>query len=474
MTAHVAIDQGTTSTKAYRRDPGGIVAAVGSRTHRQIHPRPGWVEHDAAEILSNIRALLAAAGPCVVAGLANQGETVVAWDARTKLPLHNAIVWQDERTAGPIARLRAEGVEELTRQVAGLPLDPYFSATKLRWLLDHADGAGELRRAGRLRLGTTDAFFLDALSGVFATDVSTASRTSLMDLSRLTWSDALCAAFGVPIECLPEIRPTVGDFGQIPGGPHVVAAVVDQQASLYGHRCEQPGDVKITFGTGAFALCLAGNVPPNGGGGPLATCAWQVGAEAPRYALEGGVFTAGAALEWAGRMGLFADHDELATLAGPPAAERGVFFVPAQAGLGCPHWDRSARGAWIGLGLDTRRDDLSRAVLEGVAFRAAEIVRAMARPDALGRRVSIDGGLSRNRYFAEFLAAAIGRPIELATMPDVTALGLLALCALGRGAPSVVDPTSWRRIECETPVSDALHARFADALGRTRGWTDNA
>ena len=470
MTGRLAIDQGTTSTKAYRSGADGAAVAVGARSHRQIHPRPGWVEHDPAELLRDIRALIEAAGPCAVAALANQGETVVAWDARTKRPLHNAIVWQDERTGDAIARLRADGVAALTRQVAGLPLDPYFSASKLRWLLDHAEGAKDLRRAGRLRLGTTDAFFLDALTGAFATDASTASRTSLMDLSRLAWSAPLCAAFGVPIECLPEIRPTVGDFGRIPGGPRVVAAVVDQQASLYGHRCEQPGDVKITFGTGAFVLGLAGRTPPESDGGLLATCAWQIDGEAPQYALEGGVFTAGAALDWAGRIGLFADHEALAALDGPSAAERDLFFVPAQSGLGCPHWDRSARGAWIGLGLDTPREDLCRAVLEGVALRAAEIVRVMARPAAPGQRVSVDGGLSRNRYFTQFLAAAIGRPIELATMPHVTALGLLALCAHGQDPACRVDRASWRPVECGTPLPDALHARFADAVSRTRGW----
>ena len=289
MTGRLAIDQGTTSTKAYRSGPHGTAVAVGSRTHRQIHPRPGWVEHAPAELLDGIRALIEAAGPCATAGLANQGETVVAWDARTKRPLHNAVVWQDERTADAVARLRAGGVESLTRDVAGLPLDPYFSATKLRWLLAHAEGAGELRRAGRLRLGTSDAFFLDALTGEFATDVSTASRTSLMDLSRLAWSPPLCAAFGVPLECLPEIRPTVGDFGQIPGGPHVGVAMVDQQAALYGHRCERPGDVKITFGTGAFALGVAGGTPPDCTSGLLATCAWQIGDAAACYAREGGI-----------------------------------------------------------------------------------------------------------------------------------------------------------------------------------------
>jgi glycerol kinase len=475
--ASLAIDQGTTSTKAYRGNPAGDFTAIGTRTHRQIHPWPGWVEHDPMELLTHISSLIEAAGPVTLAGLANQGETVVAWDARTKRPLANAIVWQDQRTQAEIDRLRADGVEALTLARAGLPLDPYFSASKLRWLAEHADGARDLLREGRLRLGTSDAFFLDCLTGVFATDVSTASRTSLLDLRSLQWDPVLCDVFGVPIECLPEIRPTVGDFGTLPGGAALVVNAVDQQASLFGHGCRGPGDIKITFGTGAFALGLTGAAPlMQQKGGLLPTCAWRVGKEAAQYALDGGILTAGAALEWVRGLGLVDDFTALDRLGGQSAAARGLFFVPAQTGLGCPYWDRSARGSWLGLGLDTSREDLARAVLEGIALRAAQLVRTFA--DVTGTattRISVDGGLTRNPYFTRFLAGALGQAVSVATIADVTAIGLLHLCgATCDPASTLKSEISWREATPAGGDFGAIHARFANAVERTRGWATEA
>ncbi len=467
MTAVLAIDQGTTATKAYRGDDDGGFIFVGQRTHRQLRPRAGWVEHDPAELLRHLRELIAAGGACEAIALANQGETVLAWDAVTKRPLYNAIVWQDERTGDAIARLRASGVEALTLERAGLPLDPYFSAPKLRWLLDHAEGAREAARSGRLRLGTSDAFFLDALAGSFATDVSTASRTSLLDLRTLRWDAELCRAFGVPPECLPEIRPTTGDFGAI-GGVRVVASAVDQQAALFGHGGREPGDIKITFGTGAFALGLTGAAPRlPASAGLLPTCAWRIGAAPAQYALDGGVLTAGAAVEWLRGVGLLGDFAELDGFAGPSAAERGVMFVPALAGLGAPFWDRSARGLWLGLDLATSRADLCRAVLEGVALRAAQLVRAMAGAIGATRRISVDGGMSRSAYFTQFLADALGGPIEVARSADMTAFGLVQFCRAAAGEAGTQAP-GWRRVEPRAALPAALHARFADAVQRSR------
>lgn len=466
----LALDQGTTGTKAYVwRD--GRITALGGRTHRQIRPRPGWVEHDPLELLDHLRSLIAAAGPCALAGLANQGETVVAWDALTGAPLHNAIVWQDDRTAPAIARLREQGVEALTLSRAGLPLDPYFAAARLRWLLDHAEGAAALHRAGRLRLGTSDAFFLHRLTGHCATDVSTASRTSLMDLRRLRWDKELCAAFGVPVECLPEIRPTTGDFGALPGGARLVASAVDQQAALFGHGCTEPGDIKITFGTGAFALGLTPDIPAAGqADGLLPTCAWQLGDAAPRYAVDGGILTAGAAVEWLGGVGLLSDYAALDGFTGPSALERGIAFVPALAGLGCPHWDRTARGCWLGLDLATSPADLRRAVLEGVALRAAELVRAMGMRLGGTRRIAVDGGLSRSDAFIRFLAAAIGAPVEVAGDADVTALGILHLCLAASGQAARPRTEGWRLVEPDAPLPEALHARFRQAVALSRDW----
>ena len=470
MASILAIDQGTTSTKAYASVDGGPAIAVGRRAHRQIHPRVGWVEHDPVEICDHVRELATLAGRSDAIGLANQGETVVAWDAQTKRPLHNAIVWQDERTRENVERLRSAGVEALTLERAGLPLDPYFSASKLRWLLDNAEDARSLARNGRLRLGTSDAFLLDRLCGAFRTDVSTASRTSLVNLSTLQWDPDLCDAFGVPMEALPAILPTAGFFGEIAGCGPVFASAVDQQAALFGHDCRRPGEVKITFGTGAFALALTGEAPLGGGGsGLLPTCAWRLGEAAPVYALDGGLLTAGAALEWLRRLGLLDLFDELDAFEGPSAASRGVMFVPAQSGLGCPHWDRSARGLWIGMDLATSRADLRRAVIEGIAFRAAELIVAF---DAVApcAKIAIDGGLTRSRYFCAFLAEAIGREVLVAQTSDVTSIGLLRLARHGASLAAPIPEVVYRRVAPAGRLQAAERAGFREALQRARGW----
>ncbi len=406
-------------------------------------------------------------------GLANQGETVMAWDARTRRPLHNAMVWQDTRTQDAVDRLRAEGVEALTLERAGLPLDAYFSATKLRWLLDHAEGARDLLRQGRLRLGTSDAFFIDALTGICATDPSTASRTSLAGLRSGQWDADLCAAFGVPIEALPEIRPTTGDFGVLDNGTPLVASIVDQQAALFGHGCHAPGDLKITFGTGAFALGLTGAAPMMGAGPALLpTCAWQLGGQAPAYALDGGILTVGAAVEWLRGIGVLDDTERLDAFAGPSALERGLVFVPALAGLGCPHWDRQARGAWFGLGLDTGPEDLRRALLEGIAMRAAEVVAALGAALGTKGRVAIDGGVSRSGYFTRFLADALGRPVMVAATADVTALGVVHLCLAALGDAQRPQAGGHRLVDPAQPLGPEMHARFAAAIALARQWRD--
>ncbi len=348
----IAIDQGTTSTRALRLADGEarIVHAV---RHAQHHPHAGWVEHDPEELLGNIRACLQAAGSAEAIGIANQGESCLAWDKVTGKALSPVIVWQDNRTAADIEALRATGAEAETLARAGLPLDAYFSASKLAWILREVPEARATLAAGQLRLGTTDAFFLDRLTGVFATDATTASRTSLMNLTTGQWDAELCRIFGVPAEALPEIRDTVGDFGAI-GGVKVRASVVDQQAALYGHGCRALGDAKITFGTGAFTLAVTGGeivrAPEQG---LLPTVAWRK-AGVSTYAVDGGVYDAGAAVEWAQSLGLFESFTELNEFEEPPAISRGLAFVPALSGLACPHWDRSARGA---VGRHEFRDD---------------------------------------------------------------------------------------------------------------------
>ena len=467
----IAVDQGTTGTKSYVLDGDGGFRRAAGFEHRQIYPQPGWVEHDASELLGHVSAAIAAAGAAQAIGIDNQGETVVAWDAATGEAIHNAIVWQDARTSVAIERLKADGGEELTLQRAGLPLDPYFSAAKLRWFIDNVPDAKPLLAKGRLRLATSDAFFLDRLAGVFATDVTTASRTSLMNLDTFQWDPELCRLFGVPMECLPEIRPTTGPFGSIAGIP-VTASLVDQQAALFGHGCSAAGDAKITVGTGAFALAVAGPRRLDGSRfGILPTLAWKIGGNLPDFAFDGGVYNAGSAVNWAKGIGLFSEFSEINEFAGTPAIERGLAFVPALSGLGCPHWDRAAGGLWIGLGLDTTRADMMQSLLEGIALRAAEVVKAMNELVPLAPVISVDGGMARNDYFVRFLANALGRAIAVPAITDLTALGTARMAMRGAGASDLPPlPPPSRRIVADAPLGDIAQARFGAAVARARAW----
>lgn len=465
-----AIDQGTTSTRVLVADSeAGTAEIVYSIRHRQQHPAPGFVEHDPEELVSNVVACLAAAGPVDAIALANQGESCLAWDAETKAALSPVIVWQDSRTAGALSALGDAGAA-LALERAGLPLDPYFSASKLGWILREVPAARDALEAGRLRLGTTDAYFLDRLAGVFATDVTTASRTSLMNIATGRWDADLCALFGVPLACLAEIRPTVGAFGSIEGVP-VLASMVDQQAALYGHGCREPGDAKITFGTGAFALAVTGDAIVRAPEvGLLPTVAWST-ARSSTYAVDGGVYDAGAAVEWAMRVGLLADVIELDRFAAAPAIERGLVFVPALSGLACPHWDRTAASLYLGMSADTTRQDLLQALLEGVALRAAEVVAAIDARVPVAGSVSIDGGLARSSYFAGFLADCLGRDVVVPAFDERTAFGAAALGALAHGV-ALKPPAAAadKRFSPSAVDGDARRRRFSDAVSRCRGW----
>ncbi len=459
-----AIDQGTTSTRVLVVE-GAAARIAHAVRHDQHHPQPGWVEHDPHELLANVRSCIAAAGPVAALGLDNQGESCLAWDADSGEPLSPVIVWQDNRTTDVIEDLRAAGAEAVTLERAGLPLDPYFSAAKLAWILARLAPA-QRRRA---RLGTTDAWFLQRLTGLCATDVTTASRTSLMNLGTCRWDEELCRLFGVPLECLPEIRPTVGAFGDVGGAP-LTAAVVDQQAALYGHGCRAPGDAKITFGTGAFALAVTGpaivRAPEQG---LLPTVAWGRG-DRTVYAVDGGVYDAGAAVEWAGRLGLYADLAALDTFAAPPAIGRGLVFVPALSGLACPHWDRSAAALWLGMTAATSREDLCQALLEGVALATAEVVAAMAARVPLGERLSVDGGLVRSSYFCQFLADVTGRTIVRPAFDELTAFGCAALAASGLGLALARPDQGEAVFVPRSPEGPLWRERFAEAVSRARRW----
>jgi glycerol kinase len=473
MSAVIAIDQGTTGSGVHVLESDGGFRSGATLDHKQFYPQAGWVEHDAEELVGNVAKLIAQHKQGAKGiGIANQGETVVAWDAKTKRPIHNAIVWQDARTHAEIETLKAAGHEETTLARAGLPLDPYFSAAKLRWILDHVDEAKSLRREGRLRLGTSDAFFLDRLAGAFATDVTTASRTSLMNLESLQWDPVLANLFGVPIECLPEIRSTAGDFGAIDGVP-VTASMVDQQAALFGHGCRKPGDAKITFGTGAFALAIAGDKPlKNPKTGLLPTVAWKLGRAPATYAIDGGVYNAASAVNWARELGLFQDFAEIDAFDGT-AIERGLVFVPALSGLGCPYWDRSAAGMWLGMGLETSKRDLVQSVLEGVALRAAQVIEAMNGLQPIAAKLSIDGGLANNGYFRSFLARALGRQLTIPASLELTGHGCALFALIGAGLAtidSLPEPQPGTTVTGAAPLDPGLADRFADAVERCRNW----
>ena len=457
-----AIDQGTTSTRLIVFDDGAS-HTLPRRSHRTVHPRPGWVEQDPSELLGNIRDAITEAGRLDAIGLANQGESCLAWDGLTGEPLSPVIVWQDSRTAAELAALPPEATA-LVAARAGLPLDPYFSAAKLGWIVRNVPAAAEARRSGRLRLGTTDAFFLDRLAGTFATDRATASRTSLMNLGTGEWDPDLCDLFGVPMEALPTIRANTAGFGSIDGVP-VTAAIVDQQAALYGHGCRRPGDSKITFGTGAFALAVTGSTPVAAADarGLLPTVAWDLGA-GPTYALDGGVYDVGSAIDWAIRTGLARSVADFAAFDAPPAIARGLVFVPAFSGLAAPHWDRTAAPLLIGMTPDTTRGDLCQALLEGIALQTAELVRALEQATSRAPTLSIDGGVSQSPYFTRVLASVLDREIEVSRTPELTARGVAEL------AGAVLPPNPTDRVAPGLDLGDGAAERFDDAVSRARGW----
>lgn len=468
----LAIDQGTTSTRALRVDSRGQVEIACVLKHQQYYPNPGWVEQDPEELIANIKACIEASPGVDALGIDNQGESCLAWHAHSKQALCPVIVWQDNRTHVVIEQLKRDGHEARVLEISGLPLDSYFSASKLAWILQNVSEAKTLLAQGMLRMGTTDAFFLDRLANRFVTDITTASRTALMDLESGQWDRELCDLFGVPLECLPEIVPTSGYLGSIVSqGRHIPvrASVVDQQASLFGHGCREPGDAKITFGTGAFALVLTGDQalrsPEQG---LLPTVAWQLESSAPMYALDGGVYCAGSAIDWGRKLGLFKEYTEIDQFDRASAIERDLVFVPALSGLACPHWDRTAAGIWLGLSLETDARDLMQAVLEGVAMRAAEVIRAMSEFVAIGDQISIDGGVSVNPFFCQFLSDVLGREVLVKPMAELTAIGTAQLAGAGSIDLALNDAPVLRY----QPTTDMSHhtERFAEAVARSRNW----
>ena len=459
----LAIDQGTTGSTALILDQRLSVKAKANVEFRQIFPRPGWVEHDLEDIWTSTQKAIAAAlreasikGRDLSAiGITNQRETTLLWDRRTGRPVHNAIVWQDRRTADACNKLKAQGREPLVRERTGLVLDAYFSATKLRWLLDNVKGAEARAARGELCFGTVDSALLWKLTSgaVHATDVTNASRTLLMDLDKRAWDDEMCTLFGVPREVLPEIRPSAGLFGTtkglrgLPDGIPIAGIAGDQQAAMVGQACFAPGEAKCTYGTGAFLLMNAGPVKVTSKHGLLSTVAWQIGDEVA-YALEGSAFIAGAVVQWLrDGLGIIKKSSEIEALARKVPDSGGVAFVPALAGLGAPHWRQEARGLICGIDRGTTKAHLARAALEGVAFEIYDLAQAMAQD--IGKPMPmfrVDGGASANDLLMQFQADLLQTPIERPRMIETTALGAAFLAGLGTGiwAGTKELRTSWR------------------------------
>jgi glycerol kinase len=487
----IAIDQGTTSTRAMVFDKARRPIARAQRELRQIYPRQGWVEHDPEEIwqatVAVVKAAMAEAGLDAVGaaaiGITNQRETTVLWDRRSSKPLHNAIVWQDRRTAALCDDLRAKGSEGLIRERTGLLLDPYFSATKIAWLLANVPGARQAAQEGTLAIGTIDSFLLWRMTGgqVHATDATNASRTMLFDIHRQDWNPELLDLFDVPRALLPAVMDCAADFGatdpSLFGGAIRIAGIAgDQHAATVGQACFEAGAVKSTYGTGCFAMVNTGGTPLVSQNRLITTLAYRLGGR-PTYAIEGSIFIAGAAVQWLrDGLGILKQAAESEALAQQARQESAVYMVPAFTGLGAPHWDSGAQGALFGLSRDTGPAEIARAALEAVAYQTRDLFEAMAADGTeVPRAVRVDGGMAENDWFLQFLADSLGIAVERPAVTETTALGAAYLAGMQAGlypAPETMKQ-DWRaEARFEPRMAEAERARrycgWLDAVARTR------
>jgi glycerol kinase len=489
----LALDQGTTSSRAILFDRRGRAVASAQEEFRQHFPRPGWVEHDPGDLWDTTRrvalAVLRKAGAgrrdVAAVGIANQRETTLLWDRRTGRPLHRAIVWQDRRTAKACGALEKRGLGPLFRSRTGLLLDPYFSGTKLAWLLDHVPGARRRAARGELAFGTVDTWLLWRLTGgrVHATDVSNASRTLLAGLRTGAWDDELGRALRIPPEVLPEIRPSSGIFGEVSGiaalrGVPVAGIAGDQQAALFGQGCFRAGMAKNTYGTGCFMLMNTGSRPVASRHRLLTTIAWRIGGRT-EYALEGSVFVGGAVVQWLrDGLGLISRSSDVESLASRVPDSGGVAIVPAFAGLGAPHWDPAARGAIVGVTRGTTAAHLARAALESIAFQTADLIGAMEADSGRPiRELRVDGGASVNNALMQFQSDLIRAAVVRPRVTETTALGAAALAGLAVGfwrdraevARLAGTDRTFRPSGSRAALRD-LRAGWSRAVGAARHW----
>ena len=491
MTYVLALDQGTTGSAALVFDESGAVRGMADREIAQHYPASGHFEHDAEEIFDTTvgvaREALAAAGAdardVAAIGITNQRETTVVWERATGRPIHPAVVWQSRASAAICDDLRARGFEPLVRERTGLVLDPYFSGTKVRWILDRVPGAQRRAERGELAFGTIDSWLIWRLTGgrTHATDVSNASRTLVFDIHRGAWDDELLRALDIPRAMLPTPVRSSGVAGECDAS-HFGAAIPiagiagDQQAALFGQGCFAPGEAKNTFGTGCFLLENTGPRAVSPPPGLLATVAWDVG-EGPRYALEGSAFITGAAVQWLrDGLGLIRTADETDAIASSLAGNDNVYFVPAFTGLGAPYWDPRARGVLIGLERGTTRAHIVRATLESIAYQTRDLVDAMRAGTTPLTVMRADGGGTANRFLMQFQADLLGIPVEVAAVRETTALGAAWLAGLGVRLWSPDDLAERRRVAAryEPRISadqrDGLYAGWRRAVDRAREW----
>jgi len=486
----LAIDQGTTSSRALLFDRAGNIAAQAQTELPQIYPHVGWVEHDPEQIwrdtLGAVRDVMVGVGVAAIdaIGITNQRETTVVWDRATGKPLYNAIVWQDRRTAERCVELAAAGHAEMIVSRTGLLLDPYFSATKVDWILDHVDGARKRAEAGELAFGTIDCFLLWRLTGgkVHATDATNAARTQLFDIHRQDWDDDLLALHGLPRNLLPEVRDCSGLFGET--DPELFGAALpvtgiagDQQAATFGQAAFTPGMMKSTYGTGCFALLNTGSTAVRSTNKLLTTVAWRLDGKVD-YALEGSIFVAGAAVQWL-RDGLkiIDDAGQTQALAEATPSTKGVYMVPAFTGLGAPYWDPDARGAILGLTRQSGVGEITRAALEAVCYQTRDLLGAMTADDApLPPALRVDGGMVANDWTMQFLADILDIPVERPTVTETTALGAAYLAGLATGFFRNIDEIAghWQCDKRFDPAMAAsartdLYDGWLAAVNRVRG-----
>ncbi|MBR3449365.1 MAG: glycerol kinase GlpK [Bacteroidales bacterium] len=479
----LAIDQGTSSSRAIVFDHEGSIRATAQQEFTQYFPQPGWVEHDPMEIWSSEAGVIAEAiakiginGKDIAAiGITNQRETTIVWDAETGQPVYNAIVWQDRRTSAFCDSLKAQGLVDKIRQKTGLIIDAYFSGTKIKWILDNVPGAREKAEAGKLRFGTVDCWLVWQLTRgtVHVTDVSNASRTMLFNINTLEWDKELLDLFGIPVSMMPSVRSSSEVYGntkttifahEVP----IAGIAGDQQAALFGQMCTVPGSVKNTYGTGCFLLMNTGEKPILSRNNLLTTVAWKIG-DTVNYALEGSIFVGGSVVQWLrDGLGIIRSSSEIEALAASVPDNGGVYFVPALTGMGAPYWDQYAHGVICGITRGTTAAHIARAALEGIAFQTMDIVGAMERDAGVKlAELKVDGGASRNNLMMQFQADIVGASVIRPEVTETTAMGACYLAGLAVGYWESLDEIrkQWKAERVFTPSG-------ADVTACKEGWKD--